>query len=126
MWSEVSFTTPPSKMAPPSIGSKTQTTINLSWRPHGSIADAAKFLHYEIQLESSSMDIHTRTTTDTTMLVGGLEAAETYTIRIRTITTQGSSPFSDAAQAVTDDYTISKLEQWRESLGVNALRVSQS
>merc|ERR1712110_564882 len=25
-------------------------------------------------------------------------------------------------QAVTDDFTISKLEQWRESLGVNALQ----
>ena len=65
----------------------------------------------------------TRTTTDTRMVVGGLTPAETYTIKVRTVTTEGTSPYSDAAQAVTDDLTISKVEQWRESLGVNALQV---
>ena len=122
-FTQIQFTTLPAKLSMPTVGSKTQNTISVSWQPYVAIADSAKFLHYEICLESSTMSKVTRTTTDTRMVVGGLTPAETYTIKVRTVTTEGTSPYSDAAQAVTDDLTISKVEQWRESLGVNALQV---
>ena len=117
------FVTLPAQLAAPRLAGTTQNTVSLSWDPYEEIGSKAQFLHYEVRLESSLMEVSTRTTHVTEMLVGGLEPAETYAIKVRTVTTQGISPYSEALSVTTDGLTISKLEQLMDTLGILEMEV---
>ena len=113
----------PAQLPAPRLAGTTQNTVSLSWDPYEEIGSNAQFLHYEVRLESSQMEVSTRTTHVTEMLVGGLEPAETYAIKVRTVTTQGISPYSEALSVTTDGLTISKLEQLMDTLGILEMEV---
>ena len=101
MWQAVSFTTSPNKLVGVSVIDTAQNDLSLRWDPYEKISKTATFLHYEILLTSSLGEVLIRTAQQERAIISGLASGMTYAVQVKTVTTNGDSPFSNVLQVAT-------------------------
>jgi chitodextrinase len=85
----------------------TATSVRLRWHPPAPRHRNGLIILYEIvyRLDANFIDEWTTNTSDTTIVIEGLEPAKDYQFQIRAYTSQGSGQWSDQLQVRTASRT---------------------
>ena len=116
------FTTLPATLQPPMVESKSQTSLALTWRPHGKIADGHRFQSYQVKIEAKDFST-VKETSNTRIVITGLTPDVMYSAYVRVVTDNQASLYSDALKVTTEPLKENELEQLKQSLGLAAMQV---
>ena len=128
LWQPKSFTTLPSTLDKPTLLNQTQHSILAAWKEPAKIAPGSKQLYYEVHYglidtkPASKCDTENEgklaVTHSTTVELNSLLAGMKYRIKVRVLTTKGTSNWSEYLQASTEELKLTSVEKMRKSLAI--------
>jgi len=121
-WAVLALTTMPPQLETPTLETKSENSVTLSWRPFSKIAAGASFINYSIRSKKfNAEDWEYVTSQSHRSTLGGLQAGEKYLIQVNTVTSKGESPYSGSMVVTTIEMTQTVTQKMKNDLGINTL-----
>jgi len=121
-WAVLPLTTMPPQLETPTLETKTENSVTLSWQPFSKIAAGASFINYSIRSKKFNAEDWEYVTSQThRSTLGGLQAGEKYLIQVNTVTSKGDSPYSGSMVVTTNEMTQTLTQKMKNDLGINTL-----
>jgi len=121
-WAVLPVTTMPPQLETPTLETKAENSVTLSWRPYSKIAAGASFINYSIRSKKFNAEDWEYVTSEShRSTLGGLQAGEKYLIQVNTVTSKGDSPYSGSMVVTTNEMTQTLTQKMKNDLGINTL-----